>query len=201
MFVHPEVAGPGNHASNRPPDGRPFLLLACWNTTTPEALVAVAKGVGGLAQPSRTGRRATYNHRACGVGARRSCRRQRLRKPGLGSGVSARSTAQAGSAARARWRGRTRAQPTTMPRTSRGGLSCRLRGWNTTTSGALVVVAVGVAGPPLAGRRGRRATYNHRDCGVGARWSDHRSRQRKPGLGSGASAHSTAQAGSAAQAR
>jgi hypothetical protein len=40
-------------------------------TTTPEALVAVAKGVGGLAQPSRTRRRAAYDHRAREVGAPR----------------------------------------------------------------------------------------------------------------------------------
>jgi len=66
------------------------------STTTPEAQVVVVVGVAGSAQPSRRGRRATYNHRACGVGARRSCRRQRLRKPGLGSGASARSTAQGG---------------------------------------------------------------------------------------------------------
>ena len=59
-----------------------------------------------------------------------------------------------GSAARARWRGRRRAQATAMPRRSHGGLSCRLRGWNTTTSGALVVVAVGVTPhPPLTDSR------------------------------------------------
>ena len=64
------LRAPATKRKRRPPSGGRFRFRLVARTTTPQALVVVAKGIAGPARPGRRGRGLAYNHRACGVGTR-----------------------------------------------------------------------------------------------------------------------------------